>query len=119
MYMAFLILKLSSVVTFSMACSVVVVVQEKIFITAVHCKCHRRDAQAREAALESVPSREGARVSPCLTIFHTSFNATLAVLKMETYALAHGSLAGDPDDAANAFGSKPVRFGRGARRMLQ
>jgi hypothetical protein len=44
MYIVFPVLKLSSVVAFFMVRSVVVVVQEEIFITAVHCKCHRRDA---------------------------------------------------------------------------
>lgn len=34
------------------------------------------------------------------------------------YRLAHGSFAGAPEDAAKAFGSKPVRFARGALRTL-
>lgn len=48
-----------SVVPLSMAISVMIVVEEEIFITAVRCKCHSRDAQTREAPLESIPSREG------------------------------------------------------------
>jgi hypothetical protein len=37
----------------------------------------------------------------------------------ETYALAHGSFLGVPAAAANALGSKPVRFWRGALRTLE
>ena len=38
---------------------------------------------------------------------------------MPTHARAHGSFAGGPAALANALGSKPVRLGLGALRMLR
>ena len=52
----------------SMAIPVMVLVEKEIFIAAINCKCRRRDAQAGEAAFESIPSREWSRVSPRLSI---------------------------------------------------
>jgi hypothetical protein len=50
----------------SMPVPVVVVVEEEVFVAAVRCKCHRRNTEAREAALESIPSRKWPCVSPRL-----------------------------------------------------
>lgn len=52
----------SSVVLLPM--SMMLILQEEVFVSAVYRKCHRRDAQAGEATLESVPSRERSGVSP-------------------------------------------------------
>lgn len=59
---------LSSVVSPSMCLSMSVpIVQEEVLVSAVRRKCHCRDAQAGEAALEAVESREGSVVSPRLS----------------------------------------------------
>jgi hypothetical protein len=103
---------------------VVLILQEHVFVPAVYRKCHCRDAQAGEAASESVESREWTGVSPCLTIVQGQLDAQISDLtsfKAQTHARAHGSFAGVPAAAANAFGSKPDRFPRGgeALRTLQ
>lgn len=48
--------------------AVMVVIQERILVSAVYGKGNSRNSEAWEASLESVPSREWACVSPCLTI---------------------------------------------------
>lgn len=45
----------------------VVVLWKQILISTVCCKSHRRNSQAREAAFESIPSRERPSISPLLT----------------------------------------------------
>ena len=98
----------------------VIIFQEEVFVSAVCRKCHRRNAQAWEAALEAVESCEGSGVSPRLTVHLSQFHAAndQSIYKSYTHARAHGSFAGVPAAAANAFGSKPVRFARGALRTL-
>ena len=98
----------------------VVILQKEVFVSAVCRKCHRRNAQAWEAALEAVESCEGSGVSPRLTVKFSQFHAAddQSVKKSYTHARAHGSFAGVPAAAANALGSKPVRFARGALRTL-
>lgn len=46
---------------------VVIVLQEEVLVRAVSRECHSRDAQAGEAASESLKPRERAVVSPCLS----------------------------------------------------
>lgn len=48
---------------------VVLVLEEEVLVRAVAGEGDGGCAQAGEAALESVPAREGARVSPGLTVF--------------------------------------------------
>ena len=48
--------------------AVVLVLEEQVLVAAVGGEGHRRDAQAREGALEAVPSRKGARVAPGLPV---------------------------------------------------
>jgi hypothetical protein len=67
----------------SMAFPVMLVVEEEIFITAVDRKRHSRDAQAREASLESIPSREGSCVSPRLSRLTNQQTAKLLVFWIE------------------------------------
>lgn len=45
----------------------VLILEEKVFVSAVSGESNRCCAQSRESALESVPSGEGALVSPSLT----------------------------------------------------
>ena len=52
---------------FSMALSMMLVIQEQIFVSAVRCKRHRCNTQAWKATLKSIPSRERSCVSPCLS----------------------------------------------------
>lgn len=47
---------------------VVLVLQERVLITAVRGKRYCRDTQTREAGLEPVPSAEESRVPPVLTV---------------------------------------------------
>lgn len=54
--------------TFSVTLAVVLVLHEHVFVAAVYRKCHRRDTQSREGALESVPPTEETRVSPFVTV---------------------------------------------------
>jgi hypothetical protein len=114
-----LISMMSLSMTFAMS---MIVLQEHVFVSAVRRKCHSCYAQTREAAFKSVESRERSCVSPCLPRFIADQKIALYVLIPDEYLLtharAHGSFAGVPADAANAFGSKPVRFGRGALRTL-
>ena len=51
----------------SMPLSMVLVLHEHVFVSAISCKCHGRYSQAREAPFESIPSREGACISPSLS----------------------------------------------------
>ena len=106
----------------SLRMPVMIIIQEKVFVSAVRRKCHRRNAQAGEAALKSVPSCERSIVSPRLAADNMSAprspNLFSILRKGSTHCRAHGSFAGVPAAAANALGSKPVRFGRGALRML-
>lgn len=46
---------------------VMVVLQEEVLVCAVCRECNGRDAQAGEAASESLKPRERAVVSPCLS----------------------------------------------------
>lgn len=56
------------VVLLAVAVAVVVALEEEVLVAAVCRKCHRRDAEAGEAALETVPPRELAAVAPCLAV---------------------------------------------------
>lgn len=55
---------------------VVLVLQERILVTAVRGKRHRRNTQAGEGALEPVPPAEKSCVSPVLTV-DSSLSAVL------------------------------------------
>lgn len=90
-----------------------VILQENGFIAKICSECDGRNTETGERTLESVPSREGSSVSPSFTAINDQSVAT-SVLRFKTYARAQGSFAGVPADAANFFGSKPVRLGRGA-----
>lgn len=56
------------VVFLAMSLSVMLVLQEHVFISAVCRKRHGRDAQAREGSLEAVPPAEESSVSPPLAV---------------------------------------------------
>ena len=43
---------------------------KKLLISQIHDESPRRYAQSGKSTFESVPSREGSCVSPCLTIIH-------------------------------------------------
>jgi len=51
-----------------LAMSVVVIVEEEIFISAISRESHRCDSQARECTFETIPSCERTGVAPCLTV---------------------------------------------------
>src|SRR4051812_14647434 len=106
--------------TVTLRVPMMIITQEKVFVTAICRKCYRCDAQAWERILESIESTELSSVSPCLTsqTVSTSSSFTHSGAHVPTYFLAHGSFAGVPAAAANAFGSKPLRFPRGALSIL-
>lgn len=97
-----------------------VIIEKQILVTTICRKCHCRDTQAWESTLKSIPSRERSCISPCLTTIPCVRMLAIHVQLMNAYthARAHGSFAGCPEEAANAFGEKPVRFCLAALRML-
>lgn len=102
--------------------AVMVVIQERILVSAVYGKGNRRNSEAWEAGLESVPSGEWACVSPCLTIQTFQVSSKLepkygeeTQVVGQTYCRFHGSLSAHSDvgeaAALKVFMSKPVGFG--------
>lgn len=71
MYKAILAYQTTLVMLFSMALlcvPMVIVVQEKVFVSAVHRESYCRNSKTGEGLLEPIPSTELTFVSPCLTI---------------------------------------------------
>lgn len=102
---------------------VVAVVGDKLVVCDVDCECSECNAEAGERALEAAAAAEGAGVPPGLAVWCQSVCGFHVALRrshsrgwcwVQTYALAQGSFAGWPAAAANFWGSKPVRLGRGA-----
>lgn len=58
----------TSVMSLTVVLVVVLVLQERVLITAVRGKRYCRDTQTGEAGLEPVPSAEESRVPPVLTV---------------------------------------------------
>lgn len=56
--------------------SVMIVLQKHVFVSAVRRKCHRCNAQAGEASLKSIPSRERPCVSPRLSALFASASSS-------------------------------------------
>lgn len=96
---------------------VMIVLHKKILVPAICRKCYRCNSQARKASLKSIESRERSAISPCFSV-NNQYTVLPNNCQPKAHFLAHGSFAGEPADAANAFGSKPVRFARGALRTL-
>src|ERR1700722_4552259 len=99
-----------------------IIIEKHKFVSAICRKCHCRDSKAWEAAFKSVPARERSCVSPCLAVTPLSQYNSIATqferYLCSTHARAHGSFAGVPEEAASAFGEKPVRFCRATLRTL-
>ena len=80
------------------------IIEEQLLSNEVSGECDGRYAEAGERALEAVAGAEGTRVSPGLTV-----SASVCCYlyrcsrrdRVQTYALAQGSLAGWPAAAAN------------------
>ena len=83
---------------------VVAVVGDEFIVCDVDCECSECDAEAGERALEAVAGAEGTRVSPGLAVSASVscyFWSCSRYYRVQTYALAQGSLAGWPAAAAN------------------
>jgi hypothetical protein len=83
-----------SVVGFAVALAVMGILYEEVFVTAVSGKGNRRDAEAGEGALKSVPSAELTRVTPCLAVIRgqlkmhlSSFQALPRVWKLTPFPM--------------------------------
>jgi hypothetical protein len=97
-----------------------IIIEKQILVTTICRKCHCRNTETWESTLKSVPSCERSCISPCLTVipYVSSSIIQLQLRDSYTHARAHGSFAGCPEEATNAFGEKPVRFCLAALRML-
>jgi hypothetical protein len=83
---------------------VVAVVGDEFIVCDVDCECSECDAEAGERALEAVAGAEGTRVSPGLAVSASvcCYDWSCSeYCRVQTYALAQGSLAGWPAAAAN------------------
>lgn len=102
----------------SISMSVMLVVQEHIFVSAICRKCNGGDAKAGEDIPESGPSRERSSISPLLAI-HPSVNCRVFLLPfLPTHFLCQGSFLPWPAAATKSFVLKPVRLALGALRTL-
>ena len=94
-----------------------VIVEEEVFVAAVRCECHRCYPKAGESSLKPIVPRKWTCIAP---LFPKSTYKSVAHWEIlcckrsdaheVSYALAQGSLAGAPADAANLRASKPVRL---------
>lgn len=101
---------------------VVSILQEEVLVEAVPCERDRRGPQAGQRAPESVPAREGARVSPSLPAAVVSSCLSLARGRGAggrgagvTNARSQGSYRGWPAASLKARMLKPVMLALGPR----
>ena len=98
--------------------SVMCVLEKNGLVDQIARKRNSRNAQSWECALESIPSRERASISPSFSV-ENGQSTRQADRMWISYALAQGSLArsfASVDALTNCFISKPVGLDDGAMR---
>ena len=99
--------------------SMVVIIEEQIFVTTISCESYSRNTQTWESPFKSIQSSKWTVVAPCFSNCNVSVRSH--TLGGNANVRAQGSFKGVPDDelpkvpddCASLRGSNPVRLGLG------
>ena len=95
--------------------TVMLVLEEEVLVAAVDGERTGCNAQTGEAALESIPPREGALVSPGLATIRQSMGLGEVDMRLGAHVRSQGSYRGWPVASLKARMLKPVMLGLGPR----